>query len=95
MKLQKPSMHVSKVMLCTFLRYLASKVKMQKFSKGHNSRKIGLRIFSKVNQDTHHPLSAYHFKAIASIVYLDILLTRLKCQNLQRAMTEEKKNEKF
>ena len=43
----------------------------------------------KVNQSTHHPLSADQVSSPCSDSFQDILLTSFKCQNLQRAITLE------
>ena len=92
-------MHGSKVMLCTFSRYHAYKVKMKNFQRAILQKK-NFRIFffffffffffKLIRSSTHQSISLLDFKAIASIV-LDILLTSLKCQNLQRVVTQEKK----
>ena len=93
-KLITPSTHhyqsshqVSRLYLQQFSRYFADKVKMPKITKGQNSWSIFFKINSKVNQVTTNLFIKFQGSSLNS--FLDILLTREKCQNLQRAITHE------
>ena len=79
----------------TFSRNLAAKIEMSKFAKGHNSE-IFDRICSKVNQVIYllSPISWQSFK-LSSNSFWDILLTTLKCPNIQRAITQKNLPEFF
>ena len=75
-----------------FLRYLADKFKMLKFSKGRNSGKIRWIVFVKFNKVIYSsfPISWSSFKPLAQICFEISCWQVKKCPNFQRSTTPEK-----
>ena len=73
-----------------FLRYLGDKFKKPKFSKDHTSKKNWWNLFKSLSGNLLIILyQLTNFQTSSSNTFREILLTSLKCPNLQRAITPE------